>query len=87
MKKRARTDTVHLNTRLREPLRAKLESAAKRNKVSINTEVVTRLEASFEVEEARSLRDSAQALLIQITEAVAALEGGLRGGKGYARQR
>lgn len=48
MKKRAKTDTVHISTRLREPLRAKLEAAAKRNGVSLNAEMAARLDRSFE---------------------------------------
>jgi hypothetical protein len=48
MRKRAKTAIVHLNTRIREPLREKLERAAKNKGCSINAEVVDRLERSFE---------------------------------------
>jgi len=51
MKKRSKTDTVHVSTRMREPLRAKLEAAAKARGVSLNAELVDRLERSFERDE------------------------------------
>ena len=52
MKKRSKTDTVHVSTRMREPLRAKLEKAAKAGKVSLNNELVARVERSFSEDEA-----------------------------------
>ena len=46
--KRKQTAVVQLKVRMREPLRAKLESAAAKKGTSINSEVVDRLERSFE---------------------------------------
>ena len=45
---RAPSDTVDLKVRMREPLRAALERAAKEYGSSMNAEAVRRLEASFE---------------------------------------
>jgi non-homologous end joining protein Ku len=47
MVKRSKTALVGLRVRLREPLRKKLETAAKQRGVSLNAELVDRLEASF----------------------------------------
>jgi hypothetical protein len=47
MAKRSATATAELKVRLREPLRAKVERAAKKHRVSMNAEIVTRLENSF----------------------------------------
>jgi hypothetical protein len=41
-------DVAHINFRIREHLRRKLEAEAKRHKVSLNAEMHTRLEQSFE---------------------------------------
>src|SRR5262245_37131858 len=49
---RHRTAVVQLKTRMREPLRARLEAGAKRRGVSLNTEIVERLEQSFTKEDA-----------------------------------
>lgn len=51
MPKRKQTDTVDLKVRMKEPLRASLERAAKRRGVSMNAEAVNRLEQSFEIED------------------------------------
>jgi DNA-binding transcriptional regulator GbsR (MarR family) len=48
--RRAATDTVQLKLRIREELRRKLERAAAKREVSLNTEMVERLEASFAAE-------------------------------------
>jgi DNA-binding transcriptional regulator GbsR (MarR family) len=45
------TDTVQLKLRIREELRRKLERAAIKREVSLNTEMVERLEASFKAAE------------------------------------
>jgi hypothetical protein len=45
--KRDRTAVADVKTRLREPLRAKLERAARDHGVSMNAEIVGRLERSF----------------------------------------
>ena len=42
------SDIVSPNLRIREDLRARLEKAAKRNDVSINREMINRLEDSFD---------------------------------------
>ena len=51
--KRKRSDKVQLKVRLKEPLRAKIEAAAKRSGVSLNAETVQRLEQTFRREDAR----------------------------------
>ena len=50
MAARKQTAIVGLKVRLREPLRKKLEVAAKKKGVSLNAELVSRLEESFLVE-------------------------------------
>ena len=47
MAERSRSDTVQLKARMKEPLRAELEAAAEANGVSLNAEMVHRLEQSF----------------------------------------
>jgi hypothetical protein len=47
MATRKQTAIVGLKVRLREPLRKKLEMAAKKRGVSLNAELVARLEESF----------------------------------------
>jgi hypothetical protein len=47
MAARKQTAIVGLKVRLREPLRKKLETAAKKKGVSLNAELVARLEESF----------------------------------------
>jgi hypothetical protein len=51
MAKRKNTDQVQINVRMREGLRAKLEQSAKRNRESLNREIVDRLERSFDRQE------------------------------------
>jgi hypothetical protein len=41
-------DIAHVNLRIREHLRQRLETAAKQNRISLNGEVMQRLEASLE---------------------------------------
>ncbi len=41
-------DIAHVNLRIREHLRKRLETAAKRHQVSLNSEVMQRLETSFD---------------------------------------
>jgi hypothetical protein len=48
-------DVAHINFRIREHLRRKLETEAKRHQVSLNSEMHSRLEASFEAETTRYL--------------------------------
>ena len=47
MARREKSDTVQLKTRMKEPLRAKLEAAAEEKGISLNAEAVQRLERSF----------------------------------------
>jgi hypothetical protein len=49
---RDQKSVVQFKTRMREPLRARLASAARRRGVTLNTEIVDRLEQSFAKEEA-----------------------------------
>lgn len=51
MAARKPTQTVQLTVRMKEPLRAALELAAKGREVSLNAEVIERLERSFEHEQ------------------------------------
>ncbi len=51
MAERVRSDTIQLKARMKEPLRAKLEEAAEARGVSLNAEMVHRLERSFEGDE------------------------------------
>ena len=51
MAERSRSDTIQLKARMKEPLRAKLEAAAKARGVSLNAEMIHRLERSFIEEE------------------------------------
>jgi hypothetical protein len=46
MARRAKSDTIQLKVRMKEPLRAQLELAAKAHGVSLNSEIVDRLERS-----------------------------------------
>jgi hypothetical protein len=48
MAQRNRPETIQVGLRLKEPLRAALENAASQRGVSMNAEIVRRLEASFE---------------------------------------
>ena len=49
---RSRDAVVQLKARMREPLRARLEAAAKRRGVSLNAELVDRLDRSFAKDDA-----------------------------------
>ena len=51
MAKRAKTDVINLKLRIRESLRARLAASAKRNDVSLNSEIARRLESSLERED------------------------------------
>ena len=54
MAERSRSNTVQLKARMKEPLRAKLEAAAEANGVSLNAEMVHRLELSFAEEKSQA---------------------------------
>jgi hypothetical protein len=58
MAKRKKTDIVQLKVRLREALRGQLESAAKNQERSLNSEIVARLEESFRRAELASLAEN-----------------------------
>lgn len=49
------TDTVKLQVRLSERLRRRLEQAAKHNDWSMNTEIVSRLDSSFQREDQEAM--------------------------------
>ena len=49
-RQRKPTDTVQLKLRFKEQLRADLEKSAKAKRVSLNTEIITRLGVSFDLE-------------------------------------
>jgi hypothetical protein len=51
MSQRSQSAYAHLKVRMKEPLRAVLEQAARERGVSMNAEIVARLERSFEEEE------------------------------------
>ena len=54
MAERSRSKTVQLKARMKEPLRAKLEAAAEAKGVSLNAEMVHRLEQSFAEEKSQA---------------------------------
>jgi hypothetical protein len=53
-------DTAHVNLRIREALRRKLEREAKKNRTSLNNEIRVRLEKSFEDSVVRALDEIAE---------------------------
>jgi len=59
MARRGKAAIVDIKIRMREPLRAKVEAAAKENSVSMNAEMVSRLERTFQRQDTadRFLRD------------------------------
>jgi hypothetical protein len=63
MAKRKRTDIVALKLRLREALRKRLELAAKGGERSLNSEIVARLEQSFDRESLTDLHGKVQGLM------------------------
>ncbi len=70
---RKKTATVDLKVRMKEPLRAQIERAAKDRGVSLNAEVVERLNLSFQKEDALGGRELA-GLFQMIAGAVALVE-------------
>jgi hypothetical protein len=50
--KRKKSATVDLKLRMKEPLRAKIAATAKKNGVSMNSEIVERVERSFQKDQA-----------------------------------
>ena len=61
MAERARSDTIQLKARMKEPLRAKLEAAAEARGVSLNAEMIHRLEQSFAEEKTQSFVEAVAA--------------------------
>ena len=55
MNPRKQSAAVQLKVRLKEPLRARIEKAARKQQHPMNTEIVNRLEMSFSKEEERQL--------------------------------
>jgi hypothetical protein len=80
---RSRKATIDLKVRMKEPLRAAIEKAAKARGVSLNRETVARLEKSFHMEQAEesSLGGSEIAPLIRILGATVELLEQRTGGK------
>jgi hypothetical protein len=62
MAKRKKTDIVQFKLRIREGLRGRLESAAKNQERSLNSEIVARLEESFRRSELASLTENVDRL-------------------------
>ena len=56
---RKKSETIQLKVRMKEPLRAKIEAAAKSRGVSLNTEAVHRLQESFQKEHAEEDKSAA----------------------------
>ncbi len=56
---RKKSETIQLKVRMKEPLRAKIEAAAKSRGVSLNTEAVHRLQESFQTERAEEDKSAA----------------------------
>lgn len=66
MAKRAKTDIADVGLRLREALRAQIERAARQRGVSMNAEIVSRLEDSFRVDDligGPEMRDTARLMI------------------------
>jgi hypothetical protein len=57
MAARKSTDMVHLKLRFREELRRQVEESAKNRELSLNSEVIRRLEESFENDNWREERE------------------------------
>jgi hypothetical protein len=56
------TDTAHVNLRIREGLRRKLAVEAERHRVSLNSEMTMRLEASFDAAARRDIQAIAESI-------------------------
>jgi hypothetical protein len=50
MAKREQSDTVQLNLRIKEPIRQKIEESARDHGVSMNAEMVDRIQKSFDID-------------------------------------
>jgi hypothetical protein len=71
---RKSTETVALTLRIREELRRKLERAAERNDVSLNNEMASRLEQSFQKEVEADLAAQIQDLRTENAQLVKSLQ-------------
>jgi hypothetical protein len=79
MAKRKKTDIVGLKLRLRESLRGRVESAAKGQERSLNSEVVARLEESFAKDRWREERQEVMGILKDLERSVLATAIALKG--------
>jgi plasmid stability protein len=68
------SETVQLKLRFPEKLRQRIESAAARNKHSMNAEIVHRLEQSFQKDDAPSLAEAAATTTLQKLDVTALTE-------------
>ena len=71
---RKKSETIQLKVRMKEPLRAKIEAAAKSRGISLNTEAVHRLHESFEKE--RAEKDKNKAVEAAVLQSVGQSLGG-----------
>jgi hypothetical protein len=75
MTKRKKTEIVGLKLRLRESLRRQIETAAKAQERSLNSEVVARLEVSFLRDRSREEREEVIASMRRNEEVLTAVSG------------
>jgi hypothetical protein len=61
-------DVAHINFRIREHLRRKIETAAKRHQVSLNSEMHARLEASFDDQTRNDFATIAQDISLRMAD-------------------
>ena len=73
---RPKSATINLKVRMKEPLRAKIEAAARMRGVSLNNEVVQRLTLSFEREGAE--KDRREAIRDTVLDGIYESFGGLQ---------
>jgi hypothetical protein len=64
MAKREKDATVQVGLRVRESLRSKIEKAARKSGISMNAEIVRRLEQSFAPSVEEELRNAIRAIVI-----------------------
>ena len=68
------SETVQLKLRFPEKLRQRIESAAARNKHSMNAEIVHRLEQSFQKDDAPGLAEAAATTAVEKLDVTALAE-------------
>lgn len=66
MPPRKQSATVDLKLRIKEPLRVQIEKAAKQHGVSMNMEMVARLQRSFERDKINELESKIDAIMIAL---------------------